>query len=79
MADYKVIFTNHALSKMKAWGLSEDYVLDALQHGETENANFGGKWNTIRKYPSYEIGVNFDRNDSGQTVIVSVWKRCNRR
>lgn len=40
MATYTPIFTNHALLKMKEWGLSEDDVLDVFNHGAIEKANF---------------------------------------
>ena len=69
------IFTNNALRKMKIWGLSEKAVLDAFNNGETEKANYGGRWNAVRKYPNYEIGVNYDRKYTGEYIIVSVWYR----
>jgi hypothetical protein len=74
MAEQEIIFTNHALSAMGKWHLSEADVMDAFNKGETENAKFGGKWNAVRKYHGYEVGVNYDQRD-GKWIIVSVWKR----
>lgn len=76
--DNSPIITNHALEKMKAWGLSEAAVLDAFNKGTEEPANFGGRWNVVRKYNGYEIGVNYDRRADGRYVIVSVWMRRRR-
>ncbi|PIS14363.1 hypothetical protein COT64_03030 [Candidatus Shapirobacteria bacterium CG09_land_8_20_14_0_10_39_12] len=76
--DKSPIFTNHALEKMKAWGLSETAVLDALLKGTEEPAGFGGHWNSVRNYNGYEIGVNYDRKPDGRFVIVSVWMRGRR-
>lgn len=78
MNDNSPIFTNHALKKMKAWGLSESAVLDAFNNGQEERASFGGSWNVVRKYSDYEIGVNYDRKSDGRYVIISVWKRGRR-
>jgi len=69
---------NHALGKMKAWGLSETAVLDAFNNGVEEKANFGGCWNAVRKYNGYEIGVNYDRKPDGKYIIISVWMRGRR-
>jgi hypothetical protein len=79
MAHYTPIFTNTALSKMKQWGLSEDYVLDTFNTGDTEWSQRFQSRNAIKKYPGYEIGVSYiQKPDTGQYVITNVWKR-NRR
>jgi len=78
MVDNTPIITNHALRKMKQWGLSEAKVLDVFNNGKKEKASFGGRWNAVRKYQGYEIGINFDRNPDGQYIIVSAWKRGRR-
>jgi hypothetical protein len=72
------IFTNHTLAKMNQWQLSEKDVLDVLNKGEIEPASCGGKWNSLRKYSGYEIGINYDKKDDGTVVIISVWKRIRR-
>lgn len=76
--DNSPIITNHALEKMKAWGLSEAAVLDAFNKGTEEKSTFGGRWNAVRNYNGYEIGVNYDRRPDGRFVIVSVWMRGRR-
>lgn len=78
MVDNTPIITNHALRKMKQWGLSEKTVLDVFNNGTREKASFGGRWNAVRKYPSGEVGVNFDRNPDGRYIIISCWKRGRR-
>lgn len=77
MSNYDNIFTNRALQKMKALGLSESTVMDAYNHGQSEESSYGG-WNAIKKYPGYEIGVYYNRDKDGKYKIISVWKR-NRR
>ena len=76
-----IIWTNNALEKLKELGLSEEYVLDAFKKGQVEKTggkgNYG-RWNAVKKYRGYEIGVNYDRRPDGRWVIISVWKR-NRR
>ncbi len=77
MSDLKVIWTDNAINKMKSWQLSEAEVWDAFNHGETERA-FDG-WNAVKKYLGREVGVYYIQNpDTGQYVIVSVWKRVRR-
>ena len=77
MSRYNDIFTNNALSKMKKLGLSESQVLSAYKSGQIEDASIGG-WNSIKKFPGYEIGVYYNRDRWGKYKIISVWKR-NRR
>lgn len=78
MSTYSPIFTNNALAKMKNLGLSEGAVLDAFNSGQTEASKFGG-WLAVKKYPGYEIGVHYNKNQQGAWIIISVWKRDNRR
>lgn len=79
MAQYTPIFTNNALSKMKGWGLSESEVLDAFNEGDREWVAKFQWWNFIKKYPGREVGVSAtQKSDTGQWVIVSVWKRSRR-
>lgn len=77
MSNYDNIFTNHALKKMQALGLSESLVLDVYNTGQSEESNIGG-FNAIKKFPGYEIGVYYNRDNRGVYKIISVWKR-NRR
>jgi hypothetical protein len=80
MSDYKIIFTNNALTKMKGWGLSEAEVLDTFNQGQTEWDASYQQWKAIKKYPGREVGVSYlQKSDTGQWVITSVWKRNNRR
>jgi len=69
------IFTNHALTKMKYWGISESQALDTFNSGAVEKR--GGGNNAIKKYAGYEIGVYYV-TELGKYKILSVWKR-NRR
>lgn len=78
MASYDVVFTNHALSKMSTYHLGEAGVLDTFNFGDTEKANFGGRWNAVKKYHNYEVGVNYDQDQDGKWIIISVWKRGRR-
>jgi hypothetical protein len=72
----KVFFTQSALEKMGAYGLSEAKVEDAVLHGEYVE----GKDSMIsRKYNGYEIGAIAKYNKVTKTyVVLSAWKR-NRR
>lgn len=77
MPNYNNIFTNSALSKMRALGLSEAVILDVYNTGASEKSNIGG-FNAIKKFPGYEIGVYYDRDSRGVYKIISVWKRDRR-
>jgi hypothetical protein len=77
MSRYDNIFTNNALKKMRALGLSEALVIDVYNNGQSEESNIGG-YNAIKKFSGYEIGVYYNRDDRGVFKIISVWKR-NRR
>ena len=69
----KVYITQSALEKMKAYGLSEEKVKDAVLHGEYVQ----GKDNMIsRKYNGYEIGTIAKYNPTTKTyVVLTAWKR----
>lgn len=68
-------FTDHALAKMRSYGISETQVLDVFNHGTVEKR--GGESNAIKKYSNYEVGVYYAFN-SGKYIIISVWKRGRR-
>lgn len=78
MAARPPIFTNHALRKMKKHGLSETQALDAFNQGKTEKSSFGGRWQAVKKYSDYEVGVNYDQKQDGRYIIISAWKRGRR-
>jgi hypothetical protein len=73
------IFTNKALRKMSEYGLSEGTVLDAYNTGSVEKWSNGKGYNSVKKYPGYEIGVAYFSDIKGVYRITSVWKRTNRR
>jgi hypothetical protein len=75
MPKYDSIFTNNALNKMRALGLSEALVMDVYNTGSSEKSNIGG-YNAIKKFPGYEIGVYYNRDKRGVYKIISVWKRA---
>ena len=77
MPKYDNIFTNNALRKMKALGLSEALVLDVYNTGESEKSDIGG-FNAVKKFSGYEIGVYYNRDSRGAYKIISVWKRGRR-
>jgi len=72
-----VIFTNNALRKMASLGLSEGSVLNIYNKGDKEKSNIGG-YNSIMKFPGYEIGVYYNQGNDGKWRIISVWKRGRR-
>jgi hypothetical protein len=51
--------------------------MDTFNTGEIESKP-GGVCNTIKKYPGYEIGVMYKKDEQGKYIILSVWK-INRR
>jgi len=79
MAEYTPIFTDNALNKMKSWGVSEQTAKEVYYKGDTEKSRVPGAMQSIKKYHGYEIGVVWSRKPTGQYVIISVWKRTNRR
>lgn len=73
-----VIFTNKALDKMKQLSITEDTVRDVYTSGEERLlGNFHTKQ---KKHFNLEIGVVYTKEKmTGNPIIVSVWKRTNRR
>ena len=71
------IFTNNALSKMKALGIGEGAVLSVYKNGTIERPKWGG-YNAISKFPEYEIGVYYNQGSDGVWRIISVWRRDRR-
>lgn len=72
------IITNKALKKMSQYGLSESNVMEAFNKGSIEKWTNGRGFNTVRKYPGYEIGVAYFVDDKNVYRITSVWKRTRR-
>lgn len=63
------------INKMKSLGISESYVLDVFNNGESKMLPSGMRA-MIKKYSGYEIGVGYIQDSvTGEYVIVAVWKR----
>ncbi|MBN1168405.1 hypothetical protein JXA63_00790 [Candidatus Woesebacteria bacterium] len=74
----KVQFSGKAIKKMEDSNLSEKKVLDAYKGGDEQKWSNGKGFNSVKKYPGYEIGVAYFKNDEGTSIITSVWKRKRR-
>ena len=68
----KVKLTKKCLLQAQAYGLTQDAVLDAFNHGEQVK-----DWlYKVRKFPTYTIGVSYFRDaKTGDYILSSVRKK----
>lgn len=67
------------VEKMKKEGISESEVLDVFNNGESGKSNSGSLM-MVKKYTGYIIGLYYKRkSNTGDYVILTVWKHPRRK
>ena len=75
-----IVFTNWIYARMQVYGISEAYIIDVLQSGQTRKSRpvyyqyTSQSYLTTRQYPGREVGV-FWCYDGAQKILRSCWKR----
>ncbi|KKQ96111.1 hypothetical protein A3E15_02025 [Candidatus Woesebacteria bacterium RIFCSPHIGHO2_12_FULL_42_9] len=71
-----VIWTNHALDRMKDRGIKQGDAWATWRNPEqSREANIPGAWIYFRTYGSERIEVVAKKNEKSEWVILSVWSR----
>lgn len=71
-----VIFTNHALQRLKERGISQGDAWATWNRPEQSRyAKSQGSWVYYRTYDSQKIEVVAKKNEKGEWLILSVWSR----
>ena len=71
-----VIWTNHALDRLKDRGISQgDAWATFNRPQQSKYAKIKGAWLYYRTYGSQRIEVVAKKNEKGQWLILSVWSR----
>ncbi|OGM16703.1 hypothetical protein A2V61_03250 [Candidatus Woesebacteria bacterium RBG_19FT_COMBO_47_8] len=71
-----VIWTNHALDKMRQRGMSQSDAWATWRNPQqSRKANTPGAWVYYRTYGTEKIEVVAKKNEKGQWLILSVWSR----
>ena len=69
-----VIWTNHALAKLKDRGISQSDAWATWRNPQqSRKANIPGAWVYYKTYGSEKIEVVAKKNERGEWVILSVW------
>ena len=72
----KVIWTNHALAKLKERGIKQgDAWATWRRPDQSEYAKTKGAWVYYRTYGNQKIEVVAKQNEKRQWVILSVWSK----
>jgi len=75
-----VIWTNHALDRMKERGVSQGDAWYTFQRpDQTRYAKANGAWVYYRSYPGEKIEVVAKKDKFGKWIILSVWSKKLRR
>jgi hypothetical protein len=72
-----VIWTNHALERLRERGISQGDALATFNRPEQSRAgsNQRGSWVYYRTYGNEKIEVVAKKNENGEWIILSVWSR----
>lgn len=71
-----IIFTNHALDRLKERGISQGDAWATLVHPqESRKATTKNAWVFYRTYGSNKIEVVASQNEKKEWVVLSVWSR----
>ena len=71
-----VIWTNHALSRLKERGIKQGDAWATWRNPETSRfAKSRGAWIYYRTYGTQRIEVVAKKNDVGEWIILSVWTK----
>ena len=69
-----VIWTNHALQRLKERGVSQGDAWSAWSKPDTSKFDAKrGVWVYRRVYGNYEIEIVAKKNDQGKWIILSTW------
>lgn len=69
-----VVFTNHAIERLKQRGISGDRVWQAVKNSDIKNPG-KEKYTTefIKRFDAHTITVVAKKNDIGEWVVLSAW------
>ena len=71
-----VIWTNHALDRMKDRGIKQgDAWTTWRKPQQSRKANIPGAWVYYRTYRTVRIEVVAKKNEKGEWIVLSVWSR----
>ncbi len=71
-----VIWTDHALRRMKERGIKIDHALTTLNSpDESRRGQIPGSWVYFRTWGEDQIEVVAKQNERGEWVVLSVWSR----
>lgn len=71
-----VIWTNHALEKLKERGIKQSDAWATWRNPEqSRKAKVQGAWVYYKTYGSEKIEVVAKKNEKGEWIILSVWSR----
>ncbi|MBI4153646.1 DUF4258 domain-containing protein [Candidatus Woesebacteria bacterium] len=71
-----VIWTNHALEKLKERGIKQSDAWATWRNPEqSRKAKVQGAWVYYKTYRSEKIEVVAKKNERGEWIILSVWSR----
>jgi hypothetical protein len=70
-----VIWTNHALSRMRERGIKQGDAWATWKRPEQSRKGTSGGWVYYRAYGNERIEVVAKKNERGEWIVLSVWSR----
>jgi hypothetical protein len=69
-----LIFTNHALERMRDRGLSQDMAYEAFSHADSSTAGkVQGTIEHVKKIDSYRVTMIAKENERREWIVISAW------
>lgn len=70
-----VIWTNHALARLRERGISQSDAWATWRRPQLERKGKSGNWVFYRNFSSTRIEVVAKKNEKGEWLILSVWSK----
>jgi len=70
----RLIFTHHALLRMKLRRVSKAMVRDTIQHPEKTGLGYGGKLLAFRSYEAGLLKAIYVKENEDYVVITVIWE-----
>lgn len=69
-----VIWTNHAIDRMRGRGLSQEWAYESFAHADTTlKGKESGTLEYVKRYNQYQVTVIAKQNEKREWIIISAW------
>lgn len=68
-----LIFTNHALERMRERGITQEKMWQTYKNPDTQNERKHNTTERRKKFGNSEISIIFTHNERNEAIVVSCW------